>query len=86
MNAKVRFSQHLRGYVAIAQLPAKIAILGSEDYDQLFSEVATSVADFQSCSQSQVSLEFQRQGVAHFYYRGILVIRSPGSREGFHFA
>jgi hypothetical protein len=63
-----------------------VAILGANDYDQLFSEVSTSVADFMSCDQSQISLEFQRKCVAHFYYRGVLVIRSPGVLEGFFFA
>ena len=89
MNARTKFLTHLRHYAASVSHPiisAKVAILGRQDYDALFLEISTSVADFLSCDQSQVSLELQRQGVAHFYYRGILVIRSPGSIEGFHFA
>lgn len=89
MNARTKFLSHLHNYSLSASYPimsARVAILGLQDYDALFLEISTSMADFLSCDQSQVSLELQRQGVAHFYYRGILVIRSPGSIEGFHFA
>lgn len=88
MNAKEKFNHWINVWVGNwpdATSPA-IAMAGYLEYDQLFSEVSTSVADFMSCEQSQVSLELQRKRVAHFYYRGILVIRSCGTQEGFHFA
>jgi len=89
MNARDRFTHHWLKFAQACDFPSvspAVAILGANDYDRLYAEVTTSVADFMSCEQSQVSLEFQRKRVAHFYYRGILVIRSPGILEGFFFA
>lgn len=63
-----------------------VAILGGMDYDRLYEEVTTSVADFLSVEQSQVSLELQRKRVPHFYFRRILVLRSPTIVTGFSFA
>lgn len=88
MSAKEKFN-HWLNVTAACSFPAvspAVVMVGAHDYDQLYAEVTTSVADFMSCEQSQMSLELQRKRVAHFYYRGILVIRSLGSIEGFHFA
>ena len=88
MTAKERFTHHCLH--AAQNTPyswqPSVTILGHLDYDQLFSEVSTSVADFMSVEQSQVSLELQRKHVAHFYFRGILVLRSPTLVTGFFFA
>lgn len=89
MTAKDKFNHGWLSVTTATGFPAispGVVMVGALDYDQLFAEVTTSVADFMSCEQSQVSLEFQRRRVAHFYYRGILVIRSCSVNEGFFFA
>jgi len=89
MNAKEKFNHYWLNVATANGFPVSspgVVMVGAHDYDQLFAEVTTSVADFMSCEQSQVSLEFQRKRVAHFYYRGILVIRSCSVEEGFFFA
>lgn len=89
MTSKDKFNHGWLSVTTAAGFPATspgVVMVGALDYDQLFAEVTTSVADFMSCEQSQVSLEFQRRRVAHFYYRGILVIRSCSVNEGFYFA
>ena len=88
MTAKDRFTHH---YLHAAQnteftWQPSVTILGHLDYDQLFSEISTSVADFMSVEQSQISLELQRKHVPHFYFRGILVLRSLTMATGFYFA
>lgn len=86
MSARAKFNEHLNRYRQNTRDSPTVAILGHREYDPLFLEISTGVADFMSCEQSLVSLEFQRRRLAHFHYGGILVIRSPGSMDGFHFA
>lgn len=88
MNGKDRFTHHCYNAARNREFTwhPSVAMLGTLDYDQLYSEASTSVADFLSADQSQISLELQRKRVAHFYFRGILVLRSPTIMTGFFFA
>lgn len=89
MTAKDRFTHHCLLFCQRCEFPAvypAVALVGEVDYDMLFAEVSTSIADFMAVEQSQISLELQRKRVAHFYYRGTLVIRSQSVSEGFFFA
>lgn len=89
MSAKDKFTHYCLLFLqnqGFRTKPPAVVMVGEADYDQLFFEVSTSVADFMAVEQSQISLELQRNRVAHFYYRGTLVIRSPSVPDGFFFA
>jgi hypothetical protein len=60
-------------------------VAGFETFDLLKAEVLSCIADFVPCERTPISTELDKMRVPHFFYQGVLIVRSTSTPHGFMF-